>query len=418
MPATPDATLIAPDALAGIRSGDERAFETLFRARYQSLLDEAKRKLEDPESAPRVVERAFVKVWGAREKLDSPEEFEACLHEAVRDGAAVEAKRRAVAHRMASLEGAKAAGKHEKHGPVTIEDSWKHVVAMLHAPAHSAEEQAKLGRHSAAEHISEMSKPKSIVLPLVVAALVVTVIAVVLVRASSKTADPAINAALESNAAVERKTEVAQRGALTLDDSTGVSLGAQTVLRVARKFNVENRAVRLNGTAAFDVKRAGELPFKLKAKDVWVTATGTKFEARAYANEPVITIRVREGTVEVKTGETLRTLSSGQAVVVDSAGAISDANAGTLANALGWTEGNVMIKSSLRDALPEVYRWYGLTIAAPDASHLNLPVDVTIPLDSVQRAIKALEASTGLMFGYAGQNMILYDPKNKPKGLR
>jgi hypothetical protein len=76
------------------------------------------------------------------------------------------------------------------------------------------------------------------------------------------------------------------------------------------------------------------------------------------------------------------------------------------------------VNGTLRDVFPQIYRWYGLTIATPDPAHLDKRVYFQVPLDSVQRAIKALEESSGLTFGYAGTNMILYDPSKKPKGVR
>lgn len=417
-------TPVAPDIVTGIRAGDERAFETLFRARYDTLLEEARRKLEEKESAPKVVERAFTKLWDYRAKLDTPESVDAYLHEAVREGAAREAKRKAMAHKMAQWEGAKE-GKHGHAQSIAanVDEAWTHVAAVLHAPkvdAQTAEAQAKLGRHHAAEHIGSIAKKKSMVVPITAGVALVLGVLGAFWYAETQMADSAINTAIESAQAVEQKTEIAQRGSLNLDDSTAVLLGPQTTLKVARGFNVENRAVKVTGTASFDVRNAGPPQFKVKAKNALLTANGTKFDVRAYPGDPVLVIRVREGTVEVKLGrKNFRNVTAGQSVVVDSTGTIREPVGKEVDIALGWTDGHVTIEDkTLRVAFPEVLRWYGLHLATIEPSHLDRKVTISVPLDSVQRAIDAIASSSGLAFGYSASNMIFYDPKNKPKGVR
>lgn len=414
---------IAPDVLTGIRSGDERAFETLFRARYDSLVEEARRKLEDKDAAPKVIERAFTKVWNSREKFETPEDLEKALHDCVRDEAAREAKRRAMAHKMAGMEGAPAARhEHAHRTAATVDEAWAHVATALHAPkidAQTAEAQAKLGRHHAAEHIGAIHREKSIKGPVIAGVALVAVVGAAFFLFERNLADSAINTAIESSQAVEQRTEVAQRGTLTLDDSTDVLLGPQTVLRVARNFPAENRAVKITGTASFTVRKYGEPAFKVKLRNALLTATGTKFDVNSYPTNPVVVVRVREGTVEVKVGKTVKTLTAGQSAVIDSSGAINDPRGREVDVALGWIEGHISIEGRpLREALPILERWYGLHLAAHDPKDLDLLVTIAVPLDSVQTAIDAVAQSTGLAFGYAGTNMILYDPKNKPRGVR
>ncbi len=414
---------IPAEIFAGIQSGDESAFETLFRSRYDALIEEAKRKLEDKDAAPKVVERAFTKAWNVRDKFESQDMLEGFLHEGVREGAAREAKRRSMAHKMANMETGHAAKlEHAQKGPVTVDESWTHVAAALHAPkidAQTAEAQAKLGRHHAAEHIGSIHKEKSMKGPILAGIGLLAAAGAGFFLLERNMADSAINTAIESSQAVEQRTETAQRGSLTLDDSTIVTLGPQTILRVARAFPGENRAVKVTGTASFDVTKAATLPFRVKLRNALLTATGTKFDVSSYPQDPQVLVRVREGSVEVKAGKNVKVLSAGQAAVVDSGGNIGEPKGTEVDARLGWTEGHVtIIGKTLRDALPELERWYGLHLAAHSPSQLDIPVTMTVPLDSVQAAIDAVAKSAGLAFGYAGTNMILYDPKNKPKGVR
>lgn len=415
---------IAQDILAGIRAGEEKALESLFRARYDALLEEARRKLEDKDAAPKVVERAFCKLWEARGKIETPEALEGFIHESVREGAAREAKRKAMAHKMAHWEGAKEAKhSHASHAATNVDEAWAHVLAALHAPkvdAQTAEAQAKLGRHHAAEHIGSIAKKKSKMVPIAFGVVLVVGVLGAFFLMESRMADSAINTAIESAQAVEQKTEVAQRGSLNLDDSTEVLLGPQTVLRVARGFNVENRAVKVTGTSSFTVKRTGEPAFKVKAKNALLTATGTKFDVSAYPGDPILVVRVREGSVEVKIGrDNLRSVTAGQSVVVDSSGTIREPAGHEVDIALGWIDGHVTLENkTLREVFPQMQRWYGLHLATPNPAHLDKRVTISVPLDSVQFALDAIAKSSGLAFGYAGSSMVFYDPANKPKGVR
>ena len=61
---------------------------------------------------------------------------------------------------------------------------------------------------------------------------------------------------------------------------------------------------------------------------------------------------------------------------------------------------------SLKDALAQMKRWYGYDIRVPQDSLLLRKVTMRASLDSGMQAIRLVEKSTGLEFGYAGQNMV------------
>jgi hypothetical protein len=63
--------------------------------------------------------------------------------------------------------------------------------------------------------------------------------------------------------------------------------------------------------------------------------------------------------------------------------------------------------------LPLFKRWYGLNIMVQQPKLLERPVSMVVSLDSSRAAIRAVEASTGLEFGYIGQNMVFKEPAAK-----
>ncbi|MCE5272134.1 RNA polymerase sigma-70 factor [bacterium] len=71
---------------AGIRSGDSRAFEALFRSCYGRLFQYAGRLVRDPQTAEDIVQEVFVKLWAGRVGLAIHTSLRAYLYTAVRNG--------------------------------------------------------------------------------------------------------------------------------------------------------------------------------------------------------------------------------------------------------------------------------------------------------------------------------------------
>lgn len=413
---------IAQDLVAGLRNGDERALEQIFRSRYDSIASEATRKLDDAGAAPRVVERVFAQVWGERERLDSPDAFENYLKTALHDVAAKELKRKAMAQRLANLEGGKASNaKHQKAGPTNMEEAWTHLNGALHATVdtHAKEEAAAQAKHAAASHIGHIADRKFPVAGVVIGVVALAIALGGVAYLNVFTADRGVVAAIESPDAAELKSEVAQRGNVTLDDGTAVSLGPQTKVRVAKGFNKDNRAVKVEGAASFTVAKKA-LPFRVRTLSSFIDATGTAFDVRAYPQDGRAIVRVREGSVGIKTGNAEPIpLAKGAGAAIDSAGKVTPLSAADVDELFAWQDGRLAFTNKpLRQVLPEIEKWYGYHIATVDTTILGRTVTMTVSLDSVKAMVSTLEKASTLKFGYVGPNMVLYDEKNPPKGIR
>src|SRR3982750_2240247 len=75
----------------GARLNDPSSLEQYFRSHFSELATEAKAQLDDAgAAAPRVVEGAFRHAWEERERILTPQDLDAFLHEEVRHGVARE----------------------------------------------------------------------------------------------------------------------------------------------------------------------------------------------------------------------------------------------------------------------------------------------------------------------------------------
>ena len=68
-----------------IKSGDEQAFEKLFKAQYPALCGYARKYLEDLDQAEEVVQEMFFNFWQKREKIEINISAEAYLFRSVRN---------------------------------------------------------------------------------------------------------------------------------------------------------------------------------------------------------------------------------------------------------------------------------------------------------------------------------------------
>ena len=411
---------ITDEVLAGVRQGDEGALERLFREHYIALRDEATSTFDDASSASKVVETAMLRAWDRRGDFQNPAELEAFLHSAVHEGAIREKSRKASVHRLESHEAVPHVARKHETATVTVDDAWGHVHAILHAPpptpGHAKQLQAA-SRHAAAEHMASVGKHRSIWVSLAYGAAIIAVVGGILFGIFRETPEAKVARFLKSSDSRDIITKFGQTGNVTLDDGTIVTIGADSRLLIPPGYPASVRAVRMTGTGSFEVTPAGEVPFEVRLGDAAVVATGTRFSVNFDTATSAALVRVDEGTVNVRAGETTRPLAAGQSLTVDAKGVISEPSQAAVDEALGWTNGRlVIVDRTLREALEQTRRLYAIALIPSDMSLMERKVSVNAPLDSSTVMIADLERSGSMKFGWEDKTMVLYDVAKAPKG--
>jgi transmembrane sensor len=403
------------DALDRLKAGDEQALRRIFDDHYTALTQEASAVLDDPAAAPRVVENVFVRVWDERDDFESPEALEAFLHQATREAAARAQSRRASLHRFESHEGVHAQGGHGKRAPATADEAWSHLQHTLHARAdrgHLQQEVAEQARHATASHVGEIEKRRPWLWPAIGIAAVAIVVLTPFIFIDRASEDRTVANALRSREARALVANHGQRTAITLGDGTDVMLGSESRLTVPSGFGDRIRGVGLEGTGRFTVAEGQARVFQLRARNAIIKVVGTRFAVRAYPDEDFVAVRVNEGQVSVQSDKETRTLTAGQSIIVDDDGAMREPTADELDQALGWTEGRLVLKQMpVRDALKHIQRWYALGLVVRDSAILDRPVAMNVSLDSSRTAISALEQRAEVKFGHEGRIRVLRDAR-------
>ena len=397
---------------------DPRALEEYFRAHFSELTTEAKTQLDDAaSSAPRVVEGAFRHAWEERQRFQTPQQLDAFLHDEVRHGAAREKSRRASLHRY----DAHNSGPHATtHSGTDVEQSWTHLARTLHftpdADTAAAEEVAAHLRHDAAGHVADMAKKRSWKGPIAVGVVAAVVVAAGIWYVDRLGDEGAITGVLASPDARTHVAATAQLAIVTLDDGTRVELTPESKLTVPKQFGDLMRAVKLDGAATFTVTPGRKTPFEVRAgNDTKAMVTGTVLTVRSFPSESTVVFYLKEGNARISrvgSRDSARVVTAGHALLVTKGGTIREPTAPELEEATSWNEHTLTIANRpLRDALPQLRRWYGVDIKVVDLPLLDRPVTLQASLDSPKEAITGIEQSANVKFGWEDKTMVFRDAK-------
>jgi ferric-dicitrate binding protein FerR (iron transport regulator) len=396
---------------------DEEALKRAFLADYAALSAEARADLGDAAVAlaTKVVEGAFVRAWDAREKIKTPEELHKFLVDDVHHAAARALSRRAAAHRFAAHGTSDA--KHATNGDIDPTTSWEHIQHALHGEEHSPSTLAAVAaasRHEAADHIGHVGQSRGAWIAVGVAVVVIAIVISGIFMMNTVAAKGKVAKAVNSADVREVITPAARSGNVDLTDGSKANVAPESKLSIPNAFGPELRGVKLAGAATFDVAPGLKNEFQVYAKNAVVTAKGTSFTVSAYAVDSGVTVVVKDGSVEVRRGEDMQLVPAGATLTVLTSGPLRAATQEEKDEATSWNTGTFTITNKpLRTALARIKRWYGFDIVVPKPEYMQRPVSVSASMDSSMQAIRQVEKSTGLLFGFYGENMAFSDSADK-----
>ena len=201
------------------------------------------------------------------------------------------------------------------------------------------------------------------------------------------------------------RTAPGQRATIELADGTVVSLNVASRLEIPAHFGGDHlRLVRLYGEADF------QWPMWVGRRSRWrrkghVTVLGTEFSVRAYQPGHV-QVAVRSGRVAVNSA----VLGANDiAYVALPATRVRVARHQPLDAAFGFATGRLVLRDTrLREAIPDLDRWYDVNIRLGDAALGEQPVDAVLHTGSIGDLREALQKTFNVRVVQDGRTLTLY----------
>jgi transmembrane sensor len=212
-----------------------------------------------------------------------------------------------------------------------------------------------------------------------------------------------------------------ERARFRLPDGTEVLLGAGSTLRHPRTFAGRSREVTLEGEAYFTVKHEERRPFQVHAGNLIATDLGTEFLVRAYPEQGGARVVVRSGTVAVRSVQAQESTQPGRVVRPGELGRLGADGEPLVERAdtaayFAWTTGTLVFDGTpLRDALPQLARWYDLDFRLADSSLGAIPLSGRLDQTLTPARLDLLAGSVGLEQVRRGRVVTFYRMGGAPR---
>jgi transmembrane sensor len=203
----------------------------------------------------------------------------------------------------------------------------------------------------------------------------------------------------------EYATRAGQRAELTLGDGTRIILGAASRLHVPLAYGDGAREVALDGEAYFDVVHDPALPFRVRTPLGVAEDIGTVFVVSTHPEAGGMRVVVATGAVALtrvaRSGlstpvtqstppapEPLQRLESGDLGRLDTAGIVHVTHGVDVPASLAWTRGELVFHQlPLRDAVPQLERWYGIHVRIADSALGAAPISASFADETAPQAL-------------------------------
>jgi ferric-dicitrate binding protein FerR (iron transport regulator) len=208
----------------------------------------------------------------------------------------------------------------------------------------------------------------------------------------------------DSNLNVEAVTQKifvpkGQVNQIFLADGTRIWINSESHLDVPSVFAADERVVKLNGEAFFEVAKDVNRPFIVELNGQKIEVLGTSFNIRAYDNSPIIETTLQTGMIWLQTGKQKTVLKPGEQSVYDKVSNQIHISAVDPVTYSSWKDGRFVFQNEdLLEVFKVVERWYDVNITVDqnyfkgmhfsgvikrnkDANHFLDLLNISIPIN-------------------------------------
>ena len=203
---------------------------------------------------------------------------------------------------------------------------------------------------------------------------------------------------------VELNTPATLRSVFTLPDGTKVWLNGNSTLKYPTQFKGSERLVELSGEAYFEVAHNEQMPFIVKAENLFVHALGTEFNFCAYPNESRIEAVLTKGKVAIEsdvngTRMILTSLKPNQMIVYEKeSNKIRKENIST-EKYTAWRDGTLVFKNDhMSDVLLRLGRWYNVEFMVDKTIKSDYSFTGSFQGEELSQILNYIELTTPVQF--------------------
>lgn len=199
-----------------------------------------------------------------------------------------------------------------------------------------------------------------------------------------------------------------QRISLELSDGTMVWLNSRTKIEYPASFVGDDRKIKLDGEAYFEVTKDTHKPFIVETAKGNIEVLGTKFNVEAYSEDNTFTTALMEGSVKVMRGNTRYMLLPNQLAYLKN-GKMNIAPIEDF-NLYRWREGLICFKDeTFPNIIKKFEKYYGVDIKIENSAVANYRCTGKFrQSDGVLYALRVLQKDVNFKFSRDEDNHIIY----------
>ncbi|MDR6783287.1 transmembrane sensor [Pedobacter africanus] len=210
-----------------------------------------------------------------------------------------------------------------------------------------------------------------------------------------------------SNSANTLSTAVGETYMLTLPDKSRVWLNAASSLTYSADLLDHGvRKIKLKGEAYFEIYKDKLHPFVVSTSGQEIEVLGTHFNVNSYADEPVTTTTLLEGSVKIIKGSEAHILKPNQQSLL-SATNFNIKNVNT-EQAVAWKNGYFKFKDEkIENIMRQIARWYNIEVVFSGEIPQESIAGRVSRSKNISQVLKALEATKLVHFKVEGRKVIV-----------
>lgn len=206
----------------------------------------------------------------------------------------------------------------------------------------------------------------------------------------------------------------------TLTDGSIITLNKNTKLEYSTAFNEENRRVKLQGEAYFDVEHNPEKPFVIEANNTFIKVLGTSFNVKSFKDSTKFEVSVVEGLVQFFTvsekGDTVTVLlSKNEKGIFDTQSKEFKKAKSISKNDIYWNSKTLVFeKTELKKVFKLLENIFRIKIEVKNPDINSMLLSATFKQNSIDEIFEVISASFNLSIDNQ-DNIYLVDINNENK---